>query len=324
MSQGHPRNPAASPTATLARVTPPLHAIVSPYHLTTREPAAIVASQLADSMTTLLLAPRDDRRAGVRQAAIHSPVYRSFMRSWEWAMPLFDEGLMSSIFTGLDPAEDVRDACRRLFEEPAFAPLTPYLRSEVFEDESLYLRAASLDVLKAGPDPAVSVPIAAGLDRFAADTGTVVIRSAAASVVQKHEARLGRTRFRVTIPVIRQGSAERLLLARALTEDTRASLASAIMETFDGHEPARVCAAAGSYAHAFNAELEDLTAAPGPRDADEVRVIVGEASLEGMDLPVDASLHASVTAATGQARSHPIHADTPRVRTLLIRSVGCR
>ncbi len=307
----------------LTRVSRPFRAVLSPYHLTTREPAAVVAAQVADSLTTLLLAPSDDRRASVQSAAVNSPAYRSYMRSWEWSAPLFDEGLVSTLLHGHDPADDVRDACRRLFDEPDFAALSPYLRAEIFEDDSAYLRAASLDVLKSGPDPAVSVPIAAGLDRFAADSDAVVIRSAAMSVVQKREANLGREVFRITVPVIRQGSAERLLLARVLTGDARAALGSAIMDAFDLGDSVKVRAAALAYAEAFGAERDDLTAPPGPRDADEVRVILGEASLIGMELPVDAALHASVAAATGRPSVSRAH-EPETVRTILIRSIGGR
>ena len=321
----NPAHAGASSRNQLARASTPFRAVLSPYHLTTREPAALVAAQIAESLTTLLLAPGNEARESVQRTAARSPAYRSFMRSWEWAIPLFEEGVVSSLAAGIDPVDDVRDACRRLYDNPAFAALLPYLRSEVFEDETEYLRAASIDILKAGPDPAVSVPITAGLDRFASEVGAIAIRSGAASVVQRHETQLGRVVFRATIPVIRQGSAERVLLSRALLDEARRDLAGAVTESFRLADPGPVRRASVRYADAFEAELEDLTAPPGPLDDDEVRVIVGEASLVGMELPIDAALHASVSAATGKpTRADNLDRDHDPVCTLLIRSVGGR
>ena len=45
-------------TASLTRSVRPFEAVVSPYHITTREPAGLVALQIAQSATTLLLAPQ--------------------------------------------------------------------------------------------------------------------------------------------------------------------------------------------------------------------------------------------------------------------------
>jgi hypothetical protein len=58
---------------------------VSPYHLTTREPAAIAALLLADRVVTLL--PGPDRR-GAELAAERLPHYLDFVLTWEWSVPL--------------------------------------------------------------------------------------------------------------------------------------------------------------------------------------------------------------------------------------------
>jgi hypothetical protein len=308
----------------LARGVRPFDAVVSPYHLTTREPAALVALQVAQSATTLLLAPQRlgaDERA-VREAAVRSPVYRAYMRSWEWAMPLFREGLLGSVDGGEDPADDVRDACHRLQHDDACAPLTPFLRHGLFEDEEVYLQTASADVLKAGPDPGVSIPIAAGLDAFASAREMIVARSAATSVVQKAESRLGRVVFRTSVPALVQASAERVLLVRALLGEARERLAREIAAAFETGNPAPLRAASVAYADAFERERAHITSPPGPGEEDEVRVIVGEASLVGMELSRDAVLRSSVAAATGRAPSG--FGEAGFVRTILIRSVGGR
>lgn len=308
----------------LARPVRPFDAVISPYHITTREPASLVAIQIAESATTLLLAPTQSisSEASIRDVAMRSPVYRAYMRSWEWAMPLFQEGVLGSVDAQSDPVERVREAYQTLHQDPICESLSPFLRTELFEDDATYLRVASADVLKAGPDPAISIPITAGLDRFAADRAMVVARSAPASLVQKTESRLGRVIFRTTIPIVVQGSAERLLLVRALLANQRRQLASAIIDGFETGDPATVREAARTYAAAFDAEREHIAAPPGRDEADEVRLILGEASLVGMTLPVDAVFRASVGAATGSIP--PPTGDPAVVRTLLIRSVGGR
>lgn len=311
-------------TRDLARLVRPFDAVISPYHLTTREPASIVALQLAERATTLLIAPRQrvaDERT-VRAQAERTPAYRAYMRSWAWAVPLFQEGILGSVDDGEDPVERVRDACRVLHDDPAYAPLMPFLRSELFEDDTAYLRAASADVLKAGPDPGVSIPVAAGLDLFAADRGMIVARSAAVSLVQRAESRLGRVIFRASVPAVVQGSADRLLLVRALLGGQRESLARAIAGAFESEDPGGVRSAARAYAEAFEAEREHICSPPGPGDENEVRVVIGEASLVGMELPVDAVFRSSVAAATGRATGAGAAPET--VRTLLIKSIGGR
>jgi hypothetical protein len=308
----------------LARAVRPFDAVVSPYHLTTREPAALVAMQLAESATTLLLAPTSGASTArsVRAEATRSPVYGAYMRSWEWAMPLFLEGLLASVSGGADPVEEVKEACASLHADEAYAPLRPYLGEDLFADETRYLRAASADVLKAGPDPGVSIPIAAGLDAFAADSGMIVARSAASSVVQRAESRLGRVVFRMSVPAVVRGSAERVLLVRALLADARAVLAHEIGRAFEAGDVSRLRAAAGDYADAFEAERADISTPPGPADDDEVRLVLGEASITGMELPIDAVFRSSLAAATGRSGGAGTVGGT--VRTLLIRSVGGR
>lgn len=306
----------------LARVVRPFEAIVSPYHLTTREPAAMASLQLAERAVTLLLAPITEREGvavaygAVRREAQRSPAYRGYMRSWEWAQVLFREGLVDSIDGGEDPVDEVRAACARLASDESLGALRRYAHPGLFADDRAYLTAASADVLKAGPDPGVSIPIAAGLDAFASAHGLVVARSAASSIAQKAEERLGRRVFRVSVPALLQGSGERVLLVRALLDEERGRLAKAVTAAFkSGEDPGE---AARAYADAFDREREEICCPPGPRDVDEVRVIVGEVSITGLELPADAALRSSVRAAGGL-----IGESCPgRVRTIVVKAIG--
>lgn len=300
--------------------------VISPYHLTTREPAAMVGLQIAGHAVTLLLAPICDR-VGVavgpgsfRRVVERSPAYRRFIGSWGWARALFDEGVVGSVIDGADPIDDVLGVCARIASDESLGALVRFMRPGLFEDDGVYLNAASADVLKAGPDPGVSVPIAAGLDEFAAARGLVVARSAPVSVAQKAEARLGRRVFRVTIPALVQGSADRVLLVRALLDDARRGLSSAIASAFEtGADPA---AAAGRYAEQFEAEREEICSPPARHEADEVRVIAGEVSIEGVVMPADAVLRSSVSAAGGGGPGPGPDGVGGGVRTLVVRVVG--
>ncbi len=285
----------------------------------------MVPFQLADRVTTLLLAPIADR-VGVavnpetfRRAFARNDLYRRYLDSWEWARPLFDEGIVGSVLGEDDPVDDVLGVCNRIASDASFDALTRFMRPGMFEDDRAYLRAASADILKAGPDPGVSIPIAAGLDAFAAARGLIVARSAPASVAQKAESRLGRRVFRMTIPAMLQGSADRLLLTRVLLDGARRDLLAAIAGAFEAGTDPRPAAA--RYAARFENEREDICTPPAPHEDDEVRVIIGEVSIEGVTLPVDAVLTSSVSAAGGRAAPTPV--DEGRgVHTLIVRIVG--
>ncbi len=62
----------------------PLIIVVSPYHLTTRQPPALVGPLLADHVVTMMPTPS---KAGqghdeARRAVMEAPKYLRFMESW--------------------------------------------------------------------------------------------------------------------------------------------------------------------------------------------------------------------------------------------------
>jgi len=175
------------------------------------------------------------------------------------------------------------------------------MREQLFDSERGYLEAVGADLLKGGPDPGITVPIAAGLDRFAARHGLLVARPQAVSVVQRAEARLGREVFCVALPVMLQASAERLIAVRDLLENALTALRDAIddvslLEWNDPHEGSleRLKSAARAYAQSFEREHEEIIA----RDEDDdLKVIVGTCALSLVLMPFDAVLRSSVEAA---------------------------
>jgi hypothetical protein len=272
---------------------------VSPYHLTTREPAGLAAMLLADRVVTLLPA---SSRATAEQAAERSAGYLDFVLSWEWSVPLWEAGTIVSVVDGEDPGADVRAAHARISSEGRFSGLRSLMRPELLESEEAYLDAVAKDLLKGGPDPAITVPLAAGLDRFALRRGAAVARSHPSSVVQLAESRLGARAFAFAAPVLLQASAARILAAREALEPELTELRGAIDAMTDpalrtnGHaatDPAeRLEAAASAYARAFDQMREDLL----DSGADEPRVIDGVVAVTGLLMPADAVLTSSLAA----------------------------
>ena len=186
---------------------------LSPYHLTTREPVAMAALLLAERVVTLL--PRPDRgRDEAERTAERVPRYLDLMLSWRWSQALWEAGVICSSLDGNEASGDVREAHAQIVAEDRFSRLRGLMRPELLETEERYLDAVAADLLKGGPDPAITVPLAAGIDRFAMRHGAAVARSTPSSIAQKAEAVLGHRVFAFVIPTLLQASAERMLEAR--------------------------------------------------------------------------------------------------------------
>jgi hypothetical protein len=284
-----------------------MHIVVSPYHLTTREIPALASMLLAAGVYTML--PRltgMSARDGFVRSAAKAPRYVAFMESWNWSRDLWNAGVLSAACDGDDAMPDIRRVCAGIANDAALAPLRPLMRTDIFEDEDRSLDAIASDLLKGGPDPAISVPVAAALDRFAAARGLFVARAQPVSVAQRVEANLGRALFAFAAPVLLQAPAARLMEARELLElqldDLRAEVETC-------HEAAMAAgkntalapdllkslrAAADSYAAAFETHRADLTRPADDRD--DPRTIAGTVTVSCVHLPHDAVLSSSVAA----------------------------
>jgi len=275
---------------------------VSPYHITTREPAAVAAFLLAERVVTLLPAPFSGaERQRIEQVAERIPRYLDFMLSWQWSVPLWQAGVICSALDGHDAMPDVRAAHSQIAADDRYRSLRGLIRPELFEVEEAYLNAVAGDLLKGGPDPGITVPVAAGLDRFAHRHGMAVARSEPASVVQKAERQLGEPVFALVVPVLLQASAERLIEARDLLEDELQDLRAAINAQIGlpaepgrrGRGNAELQEAAAAYTRAFESHHADLTE---PDDSDDARVIDGLVAITGVTLPIDAVFTSSLAA----------------------------
>lgn len=269
---------------------------VSPYHITTREPAAVAAFLLAERVVTLLPAPfSGPERQRVEQVAERIPRYLDFMLSWQWSVPLWESGIICSALDGQDAMPDVRAVHSQIAAEDRYRSLRGLMKPELFEAEEAYLDAVARDLLKGGPDPGITVPVAAGLDRFAQRHGVAVARSEPASVVQHAERQLGEPVFALAIPVLLQASAERLLEAREILEPELCDLRDAMSAQITGANgagKAHLQAAAAAYTAAFARHHAELTDSQG----EEVRVVDGTVVITGLSLPIDAVLTSSLAA----------------------------
>jgi hypothetical protein len=297
--------------------------VVSPYHLTTREPAAMAALLLAREVVTLLPAPLDGSgsSSSALAAARRVPTYRAFVESWAWTQPLWQSGLLTSNIEGDSPAHDMFDVGQKIAAEEALGPLRQFTHEEFYDDERRYLGALAADLLKGGPDPGISVPLAAGLDRFGARHGMTIARSAPVSLAQKAEATLATQSSSAVVPILLQASAQRILHAREV-------LADALENLWDAQPLDGLRIFADTFARRREEVLEDCR-------NDEIRVVEGAANITLMTLPGDAVLRSSLTAlaAMGPRRSHEVrntenlparydHLDQTPIATLVVRPLG--
>ncbi len=266
-----------------------MDAVISPYHLTTREAPALVALLLCDRAVTLLPVPRSGLRGDAESLAHIAPRYARVVDSWRWTIPLWNEGVLESGNNGHEPGDDVRAVHHEVFENPAWAALRPVIESALADEPADSIEALAHDLLRGGPNPALCIPVAAGLDRFASRHGLFVARSTATSLSQKFEEDSGRVLGGITIPVILQGRGERLVDARRALEPELADLRVAFAAMAAGAGRERLREAGAAYRSAFEHHRDAFVE---PED-DEIRVIVGEASVRLIEMSCDAALCAS-------------------------------
>jgi hypothetical protein len=316
---------------------------LSPYHLTTREVPAMASLLLATRVVTFMPGVfrqtgeprsgggRDDLQARAR----HSARYARVLESWQWSMPLWREGLIESSISGDDAADDMRFVWEKILTDGRYAPLRPFMKPSLADDTGELVEAVAKDVLRGGPDPALSVPLAAGLDRFAARHGLVVARGKASSLAQCAETALGECVTTLVIPGLVQASGERIFETRRTLARELADLRGALASPVPSRKSPALLSAARAYEKAFDAMMLSLDA---QRDPHELRVIASPLSLTLQHLPADAVLRSSAEAARtvlgarssrepngAQTQTLPVVCDISertRIMTLVIKALG--
>lgn len=300
-----------------------LAVVISPYHMTTREPPAMAALLLADRAVTILPAPPGGR-ARAEALAETAPRYARLVETWRWSVPLWNAGVLCAPAGDDGPEADIRATHAEIFASDAWATLRTLLEDRQHESEHAYLQALAHDLLRGGPDPALSIPVAAGLDRFAARRGLLVARSAPSSLAQKLEMRSARPAGGVAIPILLEARAERILDAREALADELADLRRALSAACATDAADELARAAARYRAAF----ESNRAAFAEDDPDEPRVVTGEASVRVVTMSSDAALESSERATRALGLRRPT-TSTPgltlapgRTVSLVIRAIG--
>jgi hypothetical protein len=294
--------------------------VVSPYHLTSREAPALCALLLARRVVTMLPTPTDEHGGSLGRSpqatAASVPAYARFVQSLAWTTPLWKQGVLAGLHASQSAVDDVWATIDHIRSDDGAHALRYFLPRDPSADQDAYLSAVASDLLKGGPDPGISLPVVAGLDRFASRHQLIVARSKAESLAQRAEASLGTTIAQCALPLLLQASAPRLLHVRdALREEGRDLQASFVRACEHAQEPAKPPGANGVYrgvhtphsqqhadplgraaanwSLAFESRLDDLLM--GSED-DEVRPVLGHAVLTLVRLPWDAALSSSVRA----------------------------
>ncbi|MBS0189189.1 MAG: hypothetical protein JSS51_14065 [Planctomycetes bacterium] len=291
-----------------------MNVVLSPYHLTTREPPAMAALLLAQHVVTFIPAPLAGTDLDSLGRAVEmSPRYLRFMDSWRWSMPLWESGVVGAAYRSADALSDVQHVCSALTSDERFSSLRGLMHGDLFDDEKRYLDAVSHDLLRGGPDPGVSLPVNAGLDRFGCRHGLIVMRSHATSLAQHAEEKLSKRLFTIAIPSVLQADARRIAIYRKeladVLSDLRESLQGAAKDAYrDTEQPldretlAEVDHAARAYTMEFDALRADMAS---DAEDDEVRLIDATITLSMTAAPVDAVLRSGLSAVrslTGPAR----------------------
>lgn len=294
-------------------------AAVSPYHLTSREPPALAALLLAESCVTYLPAPaRGPTAESLRESLRSSQPYRVLLDGWSWCEALWRAGVISAGYAGQAADEDIHREARALADGDSLAGL---MNPALFDDPRRALDAIARDLLRAGPDPAISIPVLAGLDRFASRHAMVAMRPVPTSVAQRAEARMARQVFALALPILTQADGESILEARRLLaeplRDLRGALSAMARDAADpGVDPAALAArhrepladAVRRYAEQFERHAEELTRSAG---AERVRVRHGLATLTGVLLPADAVARSSAVALASLSSGSPASPPPP-------------
>lgn len=278
-----------------------MRVVISPYHLSTRETPAMAAILLADECVTLLPMGRGGSSTA-REIAERSESYRELVRSWGWADELWRAGVLKGDIEGTTAVEDVRHAAESILEDPSFERLRPLMHDHLFEDDASYLNALAYDIMKSGPDPGISVPVAAGLDTFASRHGAFAARAHWKSVAQTAEAYLMSGRVSCVLPAMIQADASRLISARSHLSGPLSTLRRAISDCAAATTSVSVDAlksAAAEYSDAFARSLPIIS--QGAKD-DDVRMITGDIAMTVCALPRDAVLRSSVRAMQAMSR----------------------
>lgn len=299
-----------------------LHLVVSPYSLCSQDAAAMAAMLLAGRALTYL--PRSLEPAGVSRAdAIGSPGFRRVMSAVSWATPMVDAGVLATSIEGDDAATDFADARRRIFDDPGLAPLRRFVESRAEPDPQRAIERLANDLTRAGPDPSISIPLAAALDALAERHAYAVLRTDGPSLAQRAERAREVTLFGCSLPVLVQASTDRVLETRRRLERELDDLREAIESCVDGlADESLVREAASAYADAYDRERRNIERPED--DPDDPQTRSAEIVLTGVAHTSDHALSCSALAARRVSKRGDLAppGESLSARSIIVRLVG--
>jgi len=190
--------------------------VVSPYDVHARDAVADAAVCLLSRAVTLLPTPLEGvEPEAIAEAVEDVPAFGRLMESWRWSSPLWHAGVLTPALDASAgwPIEWVRGVAQEISEGPEGA-LRSVVGASRFEDTLAYLNSICRDLTKGGSDPGMSVPVTAGLSRYAATHGLVEFTGEHESTVSKLERRRMRPLGRVTLAVPRLMDGEEVIAVR--------------------------------------------------------------------------------------------------------------
>lgn len=299
-----------------------LHLMVSPYSLCSRDAAAMAAMLLAGRALTYL--PRSPEPAGVsRQAALGSPGFRRVLAAVSWATPLIDAGVLATSIEGEDASNDFAAARSRIHDEPGLAPLRRFVETRTSGDPVLAVERLARDLTRSGPDPSISVPLAAALDAFAERHAYAVLRVDGPSLAQRAERAREVELFACSLPVLVQASTERVLETRRRLEPELGPLRAAMESCVDGlADESYVREAASGYAASYDRERAHIERPE--EDPDDPQTRSAEVVLTGVAHTADHALSCSALAARRVSRRGELApaGESLTARSIVVRAVG--
>lgn len=260
----------------------------------------MAAAMLAHSIVTMMPVPAEGADQHVVEQMVHDvPRYHELIDAWRWCAPMWESGLIASVFNGNDPAQDVRAVVNDIHDKRELRGLAGLVDKAVYHDERSYIAALSLDLLRGGPDPSVCVPIACGLDRFACRHGFVSVRSEPVSLVQRTEARVAKKIAAAAIPVFLQADADTIAQTRVMLEPELEALRTVLDHATENadlgvYPQQHLRAAASRYTDAFDEVERELA---HEHSKDEARLVSGTVSINLVSFPYDTALAAGAAAA---------------------------
>ncbi len=314
-----------------------LRLAISPYHLATRELAATVALTLADHAVTIVPEPAEGHgRDAIRHAIDRVPRLLRVLESWRWSGPLWRIGLVAGEQDGVRPFGSIGEAAATIAADPSLARLSRGRdRPDVAGDEAdRWLDSFCSDLLKGGPDPALSTIATAALDTFASSHGLVAVRGSTDSVAQRAETKMLRRSFSIAIPVMSRAAGGKILELRSALRSELDALRGALAEAWSGRSHSEDSAASRTQAvEAYANAFERWFARASRDDENAERTMRAFVGLTVANLPADSAFVCARAAlgATTRAASAARSKGTPNVssadrelRVLTVRPMNVR